>query len=460
MDVMLYVLLGLLAGLVAGWMAAKRSQKSALDQQASEHKAALDTLRDEMGRQQQLHADQLKSAQETARERESGLETSLQELRDQHQLARDQAIRLESELLPLKEKLNDRQKDLEETREALNTQFKVLSNSILDQQSTKFSEQNKKQIDGLLGPLKERITEFEKKVDEKYLGEAKDREGLKSQIQSLVEQSKRLEQEARDLTTALKGDNKTQGNWGELVLTRVLESSGLREGTDFVLQYTERDEGNSLKKPDVVVHLPDGKHIIVDAKVSLVAYEQFVNAPDDEAQQRAIKAHIESVRGHVKNLSSKDYPSLTGLNTPDMVLLFIPIEASFAVALEQDAGLFDFAWSNKIVIVTPSTLLATLKTVQSVWQHKRQIDNATAIAEEAGRMLDKFIGLADDLEKLGSQVFGTAKNTYDSAMKKLTGNGNLVKQATRLQEKGVRTKKELSATLLKSASNDETHDEA
>jgi DNA recombination protein RmuC len=267
MDVMLYVLLGLLAGLVAGWMAAKRSQKSALDQQANEHKAALDALREEMGRQQQSHAEQLKSAQEMAHERESRLEASLQELRDQHQMARDQAIRLESELLPLKEKLNDRQKDLEETREALNTQFKVLSNSILDQQSTKFSEQNKKQIDGLLGPLKERITEFEKKVDEKYLGEAKDREGLKSQIQSLVEQSKRLEQEARDLTTALKGDNKTQGNWGELVLTRVLESSGLREGTDFVLQYTERDQANSLKKPDVVVHLPDGKHIIVDAKV-------------------------------------------------------------------------------------------------------------------------------------------------------------------------------------------------
>ena len=351
--------------------------------------------------------------------------------------------------------MEERQKDLEQTRQELTQQFKIMSTGILEKQSAKFSEQNKQQIDGLLAPLKEKISSFEKAVEEKYVGESKDRADLKAQIRYMMEQSAKLSSEAHHLANALKGDNKAQGNWGEMVLTRVLESSGLRQGQEFVLQYSEQDDELRRKQPDVIINLPDNRHIIVDSKVSLVAYESVVNAEDEDQRQQAIKNHLLSVRGHVKNLSSKDYPSLTGLNAPDFVLLFVPIEASFAVAIEQDQDLFDYAWKQKIVIVTPSTLLATLRTVASVWQHERRIQNATDIAEEAGRMLDKFKDFTKDMEGIGNRL-QQAQKTYDDAMNKLsTGRGNLVKRATDLEKKGVTSKKTFPDQLLQN--NDPTN---
>lgn len=448
MEWMLYIALGLLAGLVVGWFLAKRGQGDALRTQSEEHARALQALEQQGEHQRSAHAQQVEDLRKTAHDRETKLGADLTQAQERINTLTASGSKLETELTALREKLEERQKDLEQTRQELTQQFKIMSTGILDQQSAKFSEQNKQQIDGLLAPLKEKISSFEKAVEEKYVGESKDRADLKAQIRNMMEQSAKLSSEAHHLANALKGDNKAQGNWGEMVLTRVLESSGLRQGQEFVLQYSEQDDELRRKQPDVIINLPDNRHIIVDSKVSLVAYESVVNAEDEDQRQQAIKNHLLSVRGHVKNLSGKDYPSLTGLNAPDFVLLFVPIEASFAVAIEQDQDLFDYAWKQKIVIVTPSTLLATLRTVASVWQHERRIQNATDIAEEAGRMLDKFKDFTKDMEGIGNRL-QQAQKTYDDAMNKLsTGRGNLVKRATDLEKKGVTSKKAFSDQLL------------
>ena len=440
--------IGLLLGAVIGWLLGGRKSQGAADKVAAEFEATRQLLSQQLSAQQEEARFRIQELKQESEQRFLALKEEQDGLRTANTQLTSNLSRREEQLKALTSSAEERGKELEKTREELQNHFKVMANSILDTNSAKFSAQNKTQIDDLLTPLKERIKTFEEKVDKKYLDENREREGLKEQIKQLMELNNRLSTDAQQLTSALKGDNKAQGNWGELVLERVLEGSGLRRDHEYRVQYSEVDLGGQRKQPDVVVNLPDDRHVIIDSKVSLVAYEQLVHCDDADERKLLTKQHVQSVKAHIKGLSEKDYPALTGLNAPDFVLLFIPIEASFGVALEADLQLFDYAWSHKIVMVTPSTLLATLRTVASVWQHEKQIKNATDIAREAGLMLDKFTGFAVDMANIGNQLERVDK-TYSAAMNKLSqGKGNLISRAQKLKSKGVRVQKDLPEHLI------------
>jgi len=291
--------------------------------------------------------------------------------------------------------------DLENVHKKYSSEFEVIANKILDEKALKFTEQNRSNMDIILNPLKDNIKRFEEQVQKSYKTESDERITLKTEIKNLIDLNKQISEEANNLTKALKGENKTQGNWGELILEKVLERSGLVKDQEYRLQFsTSNDEGRRIQ-PDAVIMLPDNKHIIVDSKVSLIAYESLVNCTSDEERSRFIKDHLLSVRSHVKSLSEKNYSTSTDFNTPDFVLLFIPIESSFSVAVQADQELFNFAWDKKIVIVSPSTLLATLRTIASVWKQERQTKNAIEIAKQSGALYDKFVGFLEDMDKIG-----------------------------------------------------------
>lgn len=338
--------------------------------------------------------------------------------------------------------------DLENIHKKYSTEFEVIANKILDEKSQKFTEQNRSNLDIILNPLKDNIKRFEEQVQKSYKTESDERITLKAEIRNLVDLNKQISEEASNLTKALKGENKTQGNWGELILEKVLERSGLVKDQEYRLQFsTSNDEGRRIQ-PDAVILLPDSKHIIVDSKVSLVAYELYVNAAEEEDRIRYMKDHLLSVRSHVKSLSEKNYPASADFNTPDFVLLFIPIESSFSVAVQADQELFNYAWDRKIVIVSPSTLLATLRTIASVWKQERQTKNAIEIAKQSGALYDKFVGFIDDMEKIGKNL-DASRNMYDSAMNKLhKGTGNLVKRAQDIEKLGAKATKQLPAKYM------------
>jgi DNA recombination protein RmuC len=347
----------------------------------------------------------------------------------------------------LEEKLAGQKEELEKTQQKLQTEFKNLANQILEEKSQKFTEQNKLNLDQILKPLSDKIKDFEKRVEETYDKESKERFSLKEQVRLLYESTERVSKEATDLTLALKGDVKKQGNWGEMVLERILENSGLVKDEEYKIQFsTENDEGKRIQ-PDVIILLPEKKHIIIDSKVSLIAYEQFVNSEDDESRKRFAKEHITSVRKHIKDLSSKKYQSGNDLNAPEYVLLFIPIESSFSVAVREDQELFNFAWNNKIVIVSPSTLIATLMTISSIWKQENQTRNAIEIARQGGALYDKFVGFIDDLEKINRGI-KSLEGAYGDAINKLsTGKGNLVSRAETIKKLGVKASKSLPEAL-------------
>jgi DNA recombination protein RmuC len=348
----------------------------------------------------------------------------------------------------LHQRLLEQKEELEQLNQKFTKEFENLANRILDEKSQKFTEQNRSNLDVILNPLKEKIKEFEQRVEQTYKIESAERITLKTEIKNLIELNKQLSEDANNLAVALKGDNKQQGNWGELVLEKILERSGLKEGTEYRTQVTTANGDGRTIKPDVVIFLPDEKHIIVDSKVSLVAYEACVNAPDEESRTRFLKQHIESVRSHIKLLSDKSYQTANGYHSPDFVLLFVPIESSFSLALQGDAELFSFAWDRKIVIVSPSTLLATLRTIASIWKQERQTRNALEIAEEGGKLYDKFVAFYEDLKDVGKKMDG-AKESYVDAMKKLyDGSGNLVRRAEKMRELGAKTNKQLPQNLI------------
>ncbi len=342
------------------------------------------------------------------------------------------------------ERLNQ---DTEQTRLNLFKEFENLANRILDEKSDKFTKLNQTNLNDILLPLKTKITEFEQKVDSTYRLEAAERNTLRGEIKNLVELNQQIGRDAVNLTRALKGDSQKQGNWGELILEKVLEFSGLRKGEEYKTQESfNHDEGR--QRPDVVVYLPENKHIIIDAKVSLVAYERYVSSEVETDRKQALIDHIASVRSHIKGLADRNYQAITGLNQPDFVLLFIPIESSFGLAIQSDNDLFAFAWDKKIVIVSPSTLLATLRTISSVWKQERQTKNALEIADRAGKMYDKFVGFMDDLHSVGKKI-EESKKVYDGAMNKFSeGSGNVIRQAEQLKELGAKASKNFSQTLL------------
>lgn len=351
----------------------------------------------------------------------------------------------------LNKNLTDQKTELEQLNKKFATEFENLANRILEEKSQKFADQNKSNLDIILNPLKERIKEFEQKVDKTYKDESAERINLKAEIKSLVELNKKISDEANQLAVALKGDNKQQGNWGEMVLEKVLERSGLKLGDEYKLEFATTNNDGDRIRPDAVIFLPDSKHVIIDSKVSLIAYNSCVNAANEDDRMKYLKLHIESLRSHVKILSDKNYQTATGLQSPDFVLLFVPIESSFSLAVQGDAELFNFAWDRKIVIVSPSTLLATLRTIASIWKQERQTRNALEIADEGGKLYDKFVGFYEDLVKVGKKM-DDAKGDYVEAMKKLyDGSGNLVRRAEKMKELGAKTTKQLPAALIERA---------
>ena len=351
-------------------------------------------------------------------------------------------------------KLRDQKDELEKLQEKFTKEFENLANKILDSKSEKFTKQNKENIDGILKPLQEKIEKFEKKVDDTHK-ESIDRHAmLRQQIIGLKELNEQMSKEATNLTKALKGDSKIQGNWGELVLERVLEKSGLEKDREYFVQTSFTTEEGKRVLPDVVLHLPDNKRMIIDSKVSLVAYERFVNEEDDDVREGFLKEHIGSLRKHIDQLSEKNYQDIYQIESPDFVLLFVPIEPAFAIAINQDNNIYNSAFEKNIVIVTPTTLLATLRTIDSMWNNEKQQQNAIEIATQAGALYDSFTNLTDELIKVGKQI-GTVQGSYENAMKKLTGKGNLITRVEKLKKLGAKASKNIDEKLLKRADEDE-----
>ncbi len=371
---------------------------------------------------------------------------------------RNQIISLSSSLAAKQEmvnnyldKLENQKADVENLQKKFTTEFENLSSKILEEKSLKFVEQNRTNLDIILTPLREKIKDFEQKVEQSYKIESAERHTLKGEIKSLIELNKQISDEASNLARALKGDTKKQGNWGEVILERILERSGLEKGSEYEVQYSTTNEEGKRIQPDIIINLPDNKHIIIDSKVSLVAYDAMVNADVDSDREKYLRDHIISVRSHIKILSDKNYQSSAGINTPDFVLLFMPIESSFGLAVQADNELFTYAWDRKIVIVSPSTLLATMKTISSIWKQEKQTRNAIEIARQAGSMYDKFTNFLKDLIEIG-QKMDAAKSAYSDAMGKLTsGSGNLVKRVEDLKKLGAKTTKDLPLAILERA---------
>ncbi|MFA6260734.1 MAG: DNA recombination protein RmuC [Bacteroidia bacterium] len=348
----------------------------------------------------------------------------------------------------LKEKLDEQQEELTRLQEKFQKEFENLANRILDEKSKKFTEQNRANLDQILLPFQQKIKEFETKVDTAFKEEMRDKISLREEVKKLFDLNQKITEETHNLTKALKGDTKKQGNWGELILEKVLERSGLENNREYRTQVvTKNVEGDTIK-PDVVVFLPDSKHLIIDAKVSLTAYEQYSSSDDTEQRTRLIKEHVNSVRSHVKLLSDKNYYSSTDFSTPDFVLLFMPMESAFSIAIQEDPELFAYAWDRKTVIVSPTTLLATLRTIASLWKMEHQNRNALQIAEEAGKLYDKFEGLMRDLTEIGKKM-DDSKRAYEDAMRKIsTGPGNLVGKVEILRKLGAKATKTLPPNLL------------
>ncbi|MDB5091386.1 MAG: recombination protein RmuC [Mucilaginibacter sp.] len=346
------------------------------------------------------------------------------------------------------EKIQEQKIEVDQIRKDFQLEFQNIANKLLDEKSQKFIETNRTNLDVLLNPLKENIKAFEEKVEKVYNMEAAERNTLKGVITQLMDLNKLISNEAQNLTKALKGDNKKQGNWGEVILEKVLERSGLVKDREYRLQASIVGLDGLRLQPDAIIDLPDNKHLIIDSKVSLVAYERLVNAETEEERKIHSKAHVESIRSHVNGLSSKNYHDLYQINSPDFVLLFVPIESSFSFAVQIDAELFSEAWDKRVVIVSPSTLLATLRTIASIWKQERQNRNVLEIARLSGVMYDKFVGFVGDMEGIGKNI-KLSQNAYDSAFNKLVdGNGNLTKTAEKIKSLGAKANKQIDQKYI------------
>ncbi|GGE64283.1 DNA recombination protein RmuC [Shewanella carassii] len=350
--------------------------------------------------------------------------------------------------------LNDKIELLERSETRLKEQFENLANKIFEDRSERLKSQNLSQLDGVLGPLKQQLEGFRRQIHESYSQEQSERSSLKHQLEDLKQLNLRMSQDAVNLTKALKGDNKQQGNWGEVILERVLQESGLRQGHEYDVQQDLKNDAGKRFKPDVIVHLPANKDVVIDAKMSLLAYERYYNADTDEERALALREHINSIRGHIKGLSQKDYQQLHGIKSLDYVLMFIPVEPAFLLALEQEPQLVNFALENNIMLVSPTNLLVALRTINNIWRYEYQNQHAQRIARQAGKIYDKLCGYLEDMDKLG-RALDNAEKCFNGAMNKLaTGRGNLVRQAHQMQQLGVETSKQLDKQLLEKAMTD------
>lgn len=393
------------------------------------------------------------SAAEAKAERLPQVEGRLIESEQQLNALNAQVATLTMQLTQERNQSNEKLALLQSAREELTHQFKNLANDILEEKSKRFSEQNQQSLGQLLDPLKTKLQEFQGKVEQVYVQEGKDRSALAEQVRQLMELNKTVSQEANNLTKALKGSNKSQGNWGELVLERVLEGSGLRKGEEYDVQESHTLPDGRRLQPDVVVHLPDDRHLVIDAKATLVAYEDYANAEDEKHRDAAFKRHLDAVRSHIKGLSDKNYQDLYGLKSLDFVLMFIPIEPAFMLAVTHDRELFMDAWNKNVLLVSPSTLLFVVRTVANLWRQEAQTRNAQDIAKRGAELYDKLAGFVEDMESLGTRL-NQAQKDYDGAINKLsTGRGNLIRQAEMLKKLGVKPSKSLPAPMVEIASD-------
>ncbi len=476
----LFILAGLVAGFGIAWLVLQGRLRLFGEQVTAERTAAARLLRD--------REEQLAEARESARllrQELDGLRTRFREQGEKRAAAeekcgripeleqalalRDKAAQalqeensgLKSTLSGLETRLVEERKRSEEkllllaeARDQLKLEFHELAQKIFEEKGQKFTEQNRVNLDGVLKPMREQLAEFKKRVEDVYDKESKERLSLLHEIGTLKALNQRISEDAINLTNALKGQSKTQGTWGEMILERVLEESGLRKGREYESQSSfTGDQGQQLR-PDVVVHLPEGKEVIIDSKVSLTAYERFCAATSEEERDRQLKLHIASLRAHVKGLSSKNYTELAGVRSLDFVLLFLPIEGAFLAAVDSDSGLFNEALSKNILLVCPTTLLATLRTIQNIWRYEYQNRNALEIAKRAGGLYDKFVGFVESLEDVGHRI-NQARDAYDTAHKRLvSGRGNLIRRARDLEGLGVKARKSLPGELVDGAETD------
>jgi DNA recombination protein RmuC len=361
---------------------------------------------------------------------------------------RSQTLALSTEVATLNETNKNLSERQAENEKMLIEKFENLANDILDRKSQKFTDQNEKNLGNILGPLKEKIEKFEAKVEKSNKDSLQWNTALKTQIEGLAELNKQINKEAENLTKALKGETKTQGNWGEFILESILEKSGLLKDREYFVQESMTSEDGRRFQPDVIVKLPEDKHVIIDAKVTLVAYERFVNSDVEEDRKNQLAQHVQAVRRHIKQLSEKEYQKLREQEGLDFVLLFIPIEPAFSLALQFDNEIFIDALDKNIVIVSPTTLIATLRTIASIWKNEYQSRNAIEIARQSGNLYDKFVGFTSDLLKVGRSM-DSAKDTYEEAMNKLTtGKGNLVSRVENIQKLGAKSSKSLDDKLI------------
>jgi len=424
----LYLLTGLVIGIVFGWVVKSLISKS------------------ESGRLEERN----KLLQEDNIEKENVLNTE-----------REKSFKLNSELSSLisdnknlQQKLAEQKGEIEELQEKFTKEFENLANKIFEEKSSKFTEQNKTNLKEILDPLKERISEFQNKVEESNKESIDRNAALRQQLSSLKEMNLQMSQDAQNLVKALKGDTKAQGDWGEIQLERILERSGLRKGEEYSVQESFTDEEGSRKRPDVIINLPEEKKIIIDSKVSLVHYERFVSADTEDEQNINLKSFIDSVKKHIKDLSGKRYQNLFENDSLDFVLMFVPIEPAFLLAIQYGENLYVDAYNKNIIIVSPSTLLATLRTIANIWKQEYQNRNVIEIAKQSGALYDKFVGFVDDLIDVGNRM-DQAKSSYEGAMKKLSeGTGNLVNRAEKIKKLGAKTSKSLPQNIL-----DRTEDE-
>jgi DNA recombination protein RmuC len=413
-----------------------------------------------------------RSSQSTLEEREKQLRLNLEGLDERLQVEKEttnqlrevnstlaqQITRFEADMENLQLKNTEQKGEVSKLQEKFTKEFENLANKILDEKSLKFTEQNQKNIKNILNPLQEKIQLFEKKVEDSQKENISINSALREQLLNLQNQNIKISKEAENLTKALKGDSKMQGNWGELVLERVLEKSGLEKDREYTVQQSFTTKDGSRVLPDVVINLPDGKKMVIDSKVSLTDYERFVNA-DEDLQEKYLKDHINSLKKHVDQLSAKKYEDLYEMESPDFVLMFVPIETAFSAAINKDTSLYNNAFEKNIVIVTPSTLLATLRTIDSMWNNEKQQRNAIEIARQAGALYDKFEGFVSDLTKVGKKM-DDAKTEYRGAMNKLVeGRGNIITSIEKLKKMGAKAKKSIPDSILKRAKEDDYDEE-
>ena len=403
-----------------------------------------------------------KSKIDVAEERTKIFEEQNQKISAELNKEREKVLELNSTLSSLKADFSNLQKTLSEQKEETEklqekfaAEFENLANKILEEKSSRFTLQNKENLDQILKPLGEKIKEFEKKVNDVYVTDSKERASLATQLKNLQELNQIMAKEANNLTNALKGETKTMGNWGEFILESILEKSGLVKGREYKIQENFTNEEGRRLQPDVIVNLPESKCLIIDSKVSLLAYENYSSGENENQRANSLKEHIASIKRHVKDLSSKNYQNIYQIKSLDFVLLFMPIEPAFSLAIQNDTQLFNEAFDKNIVIVSPSTLLATLRTIANIWRQEYQNSNVLEIAKQSGALYDKFQGFVNDLIDLGNRM-KTMHNSYDNAMKKLyTGRGNLIKSVENIKKLGAKTSKSLPQSLLDRANDNE-----